>query len=210
MWLRSLWQKIIALFRRRQLALALYGPPNGGKTTLANRICADWLGEEMGSVSKIAHETRKIQMKNGIKVVASDGRTLTFTLADTPGIAARIDYEDFLSEGLGEQEAKDRAREAAQGVLESVQWIENAQCIVIVLDATKEPHSQVNASLIEAITLRRIPALIVANKIDLKRANVERVGTAFPEQEVLGISAKYGDNVERFYDKLFDMTAKVS
>ena len=45
-----------SLFRtKKKVRLGLYGPPNGGKTTLANKICMDWLGEEMGSVSPIAH-----------------------------------------------------------------------------------------------------------------------------------------------------------
>jgi len=44
---------------RNNFKLGLYGPPNGGKSTLANRICLDWLGEEMSTVSHIAHETRR-------------------------------------------------------------------------------------------------------------------------------------------------------
>lgn len=34
--------------KKKHVKLGLYGPPNGGKTTLANQICKDWLGEEMG------------------------------------------------------------------------------------------------------------------------------------------------------------------
>ena len=41
-----------AFSRKKNIKLGLYGPPNGGKTTLANRVCKDWLGEEMGAVSK--------------------------------------------------------------------------------------------------------------------------------------------------------------
>ena len=40
----------------KHIKLGFYGPPNGGKTTLANRITKDWLGvEEIGKVSKIPH-----------------------------------------------------------------------------------------------------------------------------------------------------------
>ena len=49
--------------KRKQLKIGLYGPPNGGKTTLANKICQDWLGEDMGLVSNVAHETREMQIK---------------------------------------------------------------------------------------------------------------------------------------------------
>jgi len=88
------------LFRgRKDLKLGLYGPPNSGKTSLANRICQDWLGEEMGSVSKVPHETRHIQEKEKINV-KSGNKAITFNLVDTPGIATKIDYEDFIKAGL--------------------------------------------------------------------------------------------------------------
>ena len=45
----------IFLSEKQNFKLGLYGPPNSGKTTLANKICIDWLGEEMGSVSSTAH-----------------------------------------------------------------------------------------------------------------------------------------------------------
>ena len=67
---------------KKKVKLGLYGPPNGGKTTLANRICQDWLGEDMGKVSSIAHETREIQIKEQIKI-KSKGKELTFNLVDT-------------------------------------------------------------------------------------------------------------------------------
>src|SRR3989338_8624258 len=88
----------ITLFRKkRHIKLGIYGTPNGGKTTLANRICKDWLGEDMGEVSNIAHETREIQIKEQISI-KSKGRELDFNLVDTPGIATKIDYEDFVKE----------------------------------------------------------------------------------------------------------------
>ena len=38
--------------KKKNIKLGIYGPPNAGKTTLANRVCQDWLGKRMGSVSK--------------------------------------------------------------------------------------------------------------------------------------------------------------
>ncbi len=206
--LRAFWHRLLRLFTRRQTRLALYGPPNGGKTTLANRICADWLGEEMGSTSRIAHETRRVQLKQGVKVVYEDGRTLSFSLVDTPGISSRVDAADFVREGLGQEEAKARAKEAAQGVVESIAWIGNADCVVVVLDATKEPRNQVNATLIESLAQRKVPFFIVANKVDLRKANVAKVEGAFSPHEVLGISAKYGDHIDLFYEKLFELAQR--
>ena len=80
---------------KREIKLGFYGPPNAGKTTLANKICKDWVGEELGKASKIPHETREVQIKEKV-IVTHKGKTLTFKVVDTPGIATRIDYENFI------------------------------------------------------------------------------------------------------------------
>jgi len=194
---------INSLFRRkRNVKLGLYGPPNGGKTTLANKICQDWLGEDMGSVSQIAHETREVKVKDKI-VIKRDNKELTFKIADTPGIATRIDYEDFLKKGLKEDVAKDRAREATKGVIEAIKWLDEMDIVVVVLDSTKDPYSQVNITIIGNLAARDIPVLIVANKTDLKRSNLKKIQAAFPQYEVVGISAKYNENMDKFYEALF-------
>ena len=48
---------------KENLKIGFYGPPNAGKTSLANRLCKDWTGEELGVVSRIPHETRQVQFK---------------------------------------------------------------------------------------------------------------------------------------------------
>src|SRR3989339_2134340 len=150
------------LFRQKKhIKLGLYGPPNGGKTTLANRICQDWLGEDMGSVSNIAHETREIQIKEQISIKNEDGKELTFNLVDTPGIATKIDYEDFIKVGMKEAEAKVRAKEATKGVIDAIKWLDDMDVVVIVLDATKDPYSQVNITIIGNMQARDTPVLIV-------------------------------------------------
>ena len=156
------------LKKKGNIRLGLYGPPNAGKTTLANTICKDWLGEEMGSVSKVPHETREIQIKEQI-TMKSKGKELLFNLVDTPGIATKIDYEDFLKAGLKENIAKKRAKEATKGVIDSIKWLDDMDAVVVVLDATKDPYSQVNITLIGNLEARHIPVLIVGNKVDLKR-----------------------------------------
>ena len=80
---------------KREIKLGFYGPPNAGKTSLANRICKDFTGEEIGTVSKIPHETRKVQFKEKVEI-SYKGKKMVFKMIDTPGIATKIDYEDFL------------------------------------------------------------------------------------------------------------------
>jgi len=200
------FQNLIRKFFRKKTdwKLGLYGPPNGGKTTLANRICKDWLGEEMGTVSPIAHETREIQIKEEI-IVKSGNKELKFNLVDTPGIATKIDFEDFIKAGMEREAAKKRAKEATKGVIDSIKWLDQMDAVVVVLDATKDPYSQVNITIVGNLAARNIPVLIIANKVDLKKANIEVLKEAFPQYKVIGISAKYGNNIDNFYNSLFEV-----
>ncbi len=194
--------------RKRELKLGFYGPPNVGKTSLANRICKDFTGEEIGSVSKVPHETRNIQFKEKVEI-GYKGKKMTFKMIDTPGISTKIDYEDFLKFKMKKKDAKNRAKEATQGVVESIKWLDDMDIVVIVLDATQNPYNQVNITIIGNLVARKIPVLIVANKVDLKRANMKKVESAFPEYEVVGISARYGKNLEEFYESIFKLAKKV-
>lgn len=187
---------------RKHLKIGLYGPPNAGKTSLANRICKDWLNEEMGSVSNIAHETREVHIKEEIHI-KSGKKELTFNLVDTPGIATKIDYEDFMKSGMSQVQSKKRAKEATKGVIDAIKWLDVMDIVIVVLDATKDPYSQVNITIIGNLQAREIPVLIVANKVDLKKAKIKKIQAAFPQYEVVGISARYGNNVDKFYESLF-------
>ncbi|PIN75594.1 GTP-binding protein [Candidatus Woesearchaeota archaeon CG10_big_fil_rev_8_21_14_0_10_37_12] len=193
---------------KQNLKIGLYGPPNAGKTTLANRICVDWLGTELGTVSPIAHETREVQVKENVSIKGKNGKELVFNLVDTPGIATKIDYEDFMKSGMGEKKAKKRAREATKGVIESIKWLDDVDTVLVVLDGTQDPYSQVNVTIIGNLAARNIPVMILANKSDLKKCSIKKVQAAFPQYEVLGISAKNGKNVEQFYEKLFELAGK--
>ncbi len=193
---------------KKEIRLGFYGPPNVGKTSLANRICKDFTGEEIGSVSKIPHETRNVQFKEKVEIEYK-GRKMTFKLVDTPGIATKIDYEDFLKYKMNKKDAKDRAKEATQGIIESIKWLDDMDMVVIVLDATENPYNQVNITIIGNLVARKIPVLIVANKVDMKKADLKKIELAFPEYDVIGISAKYGKNLEEFYESIFKLSKKV-
>jgi len=193
---------------KSDIKLGFYGPPNAGKTSLANRICKDFTGEEMGEISKVPHETRNVQFKEKVEIEYK-GKKMIFKLVDTPGIATKIDYEDFLKYGLKKKAARKRAKEATQGVVDAIKWIDDMDMVVVILDATENPYNQVNITIIGNLVARKIPVLIVANKIDLKKADVKKIGAAFPEYDVVGISAKYGDNMEEFYEYVFKISKKL-
>ena len=47
--------------------------------------------------------------------------------------------------------------------------------------------------------IRTIPA----DTKETLRAKIKKVQSAFPQYEVIGISAKYGNNIDKFYEALF-------
>lgn len=159
----------------------------------------------MGSVSPIPHETREVHIKEQICIKNGD-KELLFNLVDTPGIATKIDYEDFMRAGLAESKAKRRAKEATKGVIDSIKWLDEVDTVLVVLDATQDPYSQVNVTIIGNLAARDIPVLLVANKVDLKKASMKRIKSAFPQYEVVGVSAKYGKHMDAFYSALFKLT----
>jgi len=198
------------IFRKKKnISLGFYGPPNAGKTSLANRICKDWTGEELGTVSKIPHETRKVQFKERVEIKYKEN-SLIFKVVDTPGIATKIDYEDFMKFKLKKKQAQIRAKEATQGIIESIKWLDDVDAVVVVIDSTENPYSQVNITIIGNLVARKIPVLIVANKIDSKKSDIKKCEAAFPEYDVIGISAKYGTNMEEFYESLFKLAKKTT
>ena len=54
-WLHRLFGK-----KEKRIVIGIYGAPNAGKTTLANRIAMDCNVEPKGVVSEIPHETGEI------------------------------------------------------------------------------------------------------------------------------------------------------
>ena len=203
---KRIWNSIFQ--RRRSFKIGFYGPPNAGKTSLANRICKDWTGEEIGSVSGVPHETRSVQVKEQVKIEYK-GKELTFKMVDTPGIATKIDYENFMKFGMNKKTAKKRAKEATQGIIEAIQWLDDMDAVVVVLDATQNPYSQVNITIMGNLVARKIPLLIAANKVDLRKAEVKKIEGAFPEYKVVGISAREGKGMDDFYESLFSLTKDI-
>ena len=194
-WLRGLFWK------RKVIRLGFYGAVNAGKTSLANRISMDWLGEPVGKASEIPHETREVQKKEHV-IVKSKGRELDMSLIDTPGIATKVDYKDFIPYGLNRTEAQKRAKEATKGIIEAIKWLERVDAALIVMDATEDPFTQVNITIIGNMEARKIPVIIVANKMDSKKSRPDAVKDAFPQHKVVAVSAKTGDNMQALYEEI--------
>ncbi|MBD3388421.1 MAG: GTP-binding protein [Candidatus Altiarchaeales archaeon] len=197
------WKKFVKWFKgmfgkRKIIRLGLYGPPNSGKTTLANKISVDWTGEPLGPASEVPHETREVQRKEHV-VVESDGRKIEMNLLDMPGIATKIDFEEFLEYGMSKSDAQKRAKEATKGVIEAIKWLENVDTALVVMDSTEDPYTQVNITIIGNLEARDIPVIIVANKIDLEDAEPEKIREAFPQHPVVEISGLKGDHVDDLY-----------
>jgi GTP-binding protein Era len=189
------------LFKKKRAKIGIYGPPNAGKTTLANRIVRDWTGDAMGSVSHIPHETRRARRREDV-TITSNGSSVTLDIIDTPGIATKIDFHDFMSFGLPEDESKRRAKEATEGVMESVKWLEDLDGVILVMDATEDPYTQVNVVIIGNFEARKLPILIAANKIDLPNSSPARIHSAFPQHPLVPISALEGKNIDLLYKEI--------
>jgi len=191
-WLQTLFNG------RKQLALGLYGAPNAGKTTVANRIAIDWVGEPVGKVSEIPHETRAVQKKERVTMNVN-GKKLTMNLLDMPGIATKVDYRDFMKYGLSAKEAQSRAKEATKGIIEAIKWLENVDAALVVMDSSEDPYTQVNITILGNLEAKKIPVILVANKMDLSGSKPMLIREAFPQYPVVEVSALKGTNFDSLY-----------
>jgi small GTP-binding protein len=199
---KKYYKKFLKIFiKKKRVQLGFYGAVNAGKTTLANKISVDWLGKEVGTVSEVPHETRQVQKVENIIVKTNNGE-LKMNIVDMPGIATQVDYKQFSSFGLDEEGAKERAKEATKGIIEAIKWLDNVDAVLVVMDSTEDPYTQVNVTIIGNLEARGIPAIIIANKIDLPDSAPTSIENAFPQHVVVSISASTGENLDHLYDAI--------
>lgn len=191
-WLKRLF------YGKEAVKLGLYGPPNAGKTTIANRICSEWSGEKLGKVSKIPHETKHVQMKENVEITFGE-KTLNFSIIDTPGICPNISYKRFMRSGMTKSESMEWAEEAALGIVEALEWLDKVDATLVILDSTRRASGGEIDFIVDYVKAKKIPYLIVANKADLKTSKPNRIIKRFPKDNIIVISALTGRHFDHLY-----------
>jgi len=201
--LKQIFSNLFSDSEKDDFSIGIYGPPNAGKSTLANQISKDLTGEEMGNVSEVPHETRAVQKKEKVEIESGD-QSIQMNLLDMPGISTNVDFKDFTEHGLEEDEAKGRAKEATKGIVEAIKYLDDVDACLVIFDSTEDPYTQVNVTIIGNLEAKDIPILVLANKIDKEDSDPERVRDAFPQHPVVEVSAKDGTNIDKLYEEIVE------
>lgn len=156
----------------------------------------------MGKASEVPHETRHVYERRDVHFKTKQGE-IVLDIVDTPGVATKVDFHEFVEGyGMDEEEGRRRAKEATEGVIEAIKWLDDMEAVLLVMDASEDPYTQVNVTILGNLEARKIPVLIVANKIDLEDANPGRLRNAFPQHPVVPISALTGHNIDGLYREI--------
>ena len=164
-----------------RMRLAIVGRPNVGKSTLVNRL----LGEERVIASDVPGTTR-----DAIAVdLERDGRK--YRLIDTAGIRRRARVEEAVEKF---------------SVLKTLQAIESAQVVVVMLDA-REGVTDQDATVLGQVLESGRGLVVCLNKWDglddyqreQCRADVSRKLAFVEYAQVLTLSAKHGSGIRELF-----------
>ena len=156
--------------------VAVVGRPNVGKSTLVNRL----VGEKVAIVSDKPQTTRKrilgIARRPGAEIA----------LVDTPGIH-RPDH-----------------RMNAAMVRDAAEALSTADLVLLVVDGGEEGRE---GRVIDLIARAGTPAILALNKIDRVAKEellpaIASFAARHPFREIVPISAKTGDGVDRLADRI--------
>lgn len=161
--------------------VTILGRPNVGKSTLLNQL----IHRKLAIVSNTAQTTREAIQG----IYTSDKGQIVFV--DTPGI--HRPYHE-----LG-RAINQRAIHAIDGV--------DVICMVIPYN---EPIGKGDRYILEQLDHVDVPVFCLLNKIDLTHNKntilqaIDKVSKVFSFKEIIPISAKDDDNIDRFVEVLFD------
>ena len=166
--------------QEEDIALAVIGRPNAGKSTLLNRL----IGEERLVASPVAGTTR-----DAIAIPYEDAQGDRFTLIDTAGIRRKARVNDKIEKF---------------SIVKTLDAIERANVVILMLDA-HEGVSEQDAHLLGEITRRGRALIIAINKWDhlndeqrqAIRSQFERKLHFVDYAEVFYISALHGSNIRQ-------------
>ena len=147
------------------------GKPNVGKSTLLNSL----LKEERAIVTHIPGTTRDV-IEEIINI-----KGIPLVLTDTAGIRKTEDIVENI------------------GVEKSKKFIENADLVLLVLDASRELESE-DRDVIEEIQNNNKKTIVLLNKIDLER-KIEL--DEFGLENILEISAKNNIGIEDMEERIY-------
>ena len=149
----------------------IVGKPNVGKSTLLNSL----LKEERAIVTHIPGTTRDV-IEEIINI-----KGIPLVLTDTAGIRKTEDIVENI------------------GVEKSKKFIENADLVLLVLDASRELESE-DREVIEEIQNHNKKTIVLLNKIDLER-KIEL--EEFNLENILEISAKDNIGIEDMEERIY-------